>query len=57
MFIIKLIHLLVVHTAWSFIADALGDEFEPWMPLVMGKMLNGARQAVQVKSYQGKCSL
>ncbi|KAJ9095343.1 hypothetical protein QFC21_005709 [Naganishia friedmannii] len=37
---------------WSFIADALGDDFEPWMPLVMGKMLAGARQAVQVKAYQ-----
>ncbi|KAJ9119286.1 hypothetical protein QFC24_005757 [Naganishia onofrii] len=39
-------------STWSFIADTLGDEFEPWMPLVMGKMLTGARQAVQVKAYQ-----
>lgn len=36
-------------------ADALGEEFEPWVKPVMEKMLQGASQAVQVKAYNGAC--
>jgi putative N-acetylmannosamine-6-phosphate epimerase len=31
----------------------LGADFEPWVKPVMEKMLQGARQAVQVKAYDG----
>jgi hypothetical protein len=35
------------------VADALGEDFEPWVRPVMEKMLQGARQVVQVKAYDG----
>lgn len=41
--------------AWTYVADALGEEFEPWVAPVMESMLRGARQPVQVKAYQGTC--
>ncbi|GHJ89397.1 hypothetical protein NliqN6_5799 [Naganishia liquefaciens] len=38
-------------STWCYVADALGEDFEPWLKPVMDKMLQGASQAVQVKAY------
>ena len=40
-------------SAWCYVADALGEGFEPWVKPVMEKMIQGASQAVQVKAYNG----
>jgi hypothetical protein len=49
----RIASVLIPLAAWSHVANALGEDFEPWVAPVMERMLHGALQPVKVKAYEG----